>query len=54
MELHRLHYDGPMAEVIEILHGAIAILDAMEEERHDARYYVLMAAIDKVLDCIED
>lgn len=46
-------YSGRMAEVYEILAGVVAILEEMEEERHDARYFVLMAALEKALEMVD-
>ena len=34
-----------MDEVLETLEGCVAILEAMEEERHDPRLYAVMAAL---------
>lgn len=34
-----------MDEVLETLEGCVAILEAMEEERHDPRLYAVIAAI---------
>ena len=34
-----------MDEVLETLEGCIAVLEAMEEERHDPRLYAVMAAL---------
>lgn len=41
-----------MAEAYEIIMGVIAILEAMEEERHDARFFALIAALRAVADRI--
>ena len=34
-----------MDEVRETLEGCVAILEAMEEERHDPRLYAIIAAL---------
>ena len=34
-----------MDEVLETLEGCVAILEAMEEERHDPRLYAIIAAL---------
>ena len=43
-------YDADMAEAYEIVMGVIAILELMEEERHDARLFVLIEALKSVAD----
>lgn len=45
-----MRYHRGMAEAYEIIMGAIAILEEMDEERHDPRYFVLIAALKRVLD----
>ena len=42
-----------MDEVYETLEGCVAILEAMEEERHDPRFYALMAALRWVISLVE-
>lgn len=43
-----------MDEVYETLEGCIAILEAMEEERHDQRHYALIAALRWVANVLDD
>lgn len=47
-------YSGRMAEVYEILTGVVAILEELEEKRHDPRIFVLIAALEKVADRIDE
>lgn len=42
-----------MAEAIEAIEGCIAVLEAMEEERHDPRHYALMAALRWAVDALD-
>lgn len=42
-----------MDEAYEILAGVTKILEEMDEERHDPRYFVLLAALRRVLDLID-
>lgn len=39
-----------MDEAFEILTGIVAILETMDEDSHDARYFVIIAALKRVLD----
>ena len=45
--------DG-MDEAYEVLEGCAAILETLEEERHDPRHYVLIAALGWVAGVIDD
>lgn len=45
-----MRYHRGMAEAYEIIMGAIAILETMDEDSHDARYFVIIAALKRVLD----
>ena len=42
-----------MSEVLETLEGCIAVLEAMEEERHDSRHYAIIAALKWVISQVE-
>ena len=42
-----------MDEAIEAIEGCVAIIEAMEEERHDARHYALAAALMWAADALD-
>lgn len=42
-----------MDEVLETLEGCLAILDSMEEERHDSRLYAIIAALKWAISQVE-
>ena len=48
-----MRYHRGMAETYEIIMGAIAILEEMDEERHDPRFFVLIAALRAALALID-
>ena len=43
-----------MDEAYEVIEGCAAILETLEEERHDPRHYVLIAALGWVAGVIDD
>lgn len=43
-----------MSEIIETLEGCIVTLENMDEDAHDSRYYMIMAALRWVLDRLEE
>lgn len=42
-----------MGVVYEILAGAVAVLYEMEEERHDPRFFLLIAAIERAMEMVD-
>lgn len=43
-----------MSEIIETLEGCIMTLENMDEDAHDSRYYMIMAALRWVLDRLDE
>ena len=43
-----------MDESIETVEGCIAIIETLEEDRHDPRHYTLIAALMWVVKVLED